>query len=105
MPRSAAIGKLAAALAQAGAARDWERLGVLARALEPQLAGLKARAPWTRNELAALAQLRTSHDNAAAACAEALDALSARLADMRNNKDGWIAYALASDIEPAGHPE
>lgn len=101
MPRTAAIAQLAAALAQAGTARDWERLGVLARALAPQLAALKARGPWSHVELAALAQLRTSHDNAAAACAEALDALGARLAEMRNNKDGWIAYALASDAQPA----
>lgn len=105
MPRTAAIGQLAAALAQAGTARDWERLGMLAAALAPQLAALKARGPWTRGELAALAQLRASHDNAAAACAEALAVLGARLAGMRNNKDGWIAYALASDIESAGHQE
>ncbi|MEN3275850.1 MAG: hypothetical protein V7631_1640 [Massilia sp.] len=105
MPRSAAIGKLSAALRDAGMARDWERLGVLATALAPQLAALKGRGAWNRNELAALAQLRASHDHAAAACAEALDALGARLADMRNNKDGWIAYALASETEPAGHYE
>ena len=105
MPRTAAIGQLAAALVQSGAARDWERLGALVHALAPQLAALKARGPWNDRELAALAQLRTAHDNAAAACAEALEALGARLADMRNNKDGWIAYALASDTEPAGHQE
>ena len=104
MPRTAAIGQLAAAFVQGGAARDWERLGALAHALAPQLAALKARGPWNDRELAALAQLRTAHDKAAAACAEALDTLDARLADMRNNKDGWIAYALASDTEPAGHP-
>lgn len=105
MPRTAEIGRLAAALSQAGAARDWERLGALAQSLAPQLAALAARGPWSRAELGALAQLRAHHDNAAAACGEALEALGARLADMRNNKDGWIAYALASDIEPAGHQE
>lgn len=105
MPRTAAIGQLAAALAQAGAARDWERLGALAHALAPQLAALKARGPWTDGELAALAQLRSHHDTAAAACTETLELLGARLADMRNNKDGWIAYALASDTEPGGHQE
>jgi hypothetical protein len=105
MPRSAAIGKLAAAFASAGTARDWERLGDLARALAPQLSTLAARGAWNAGELAALAQLRTAHDGAAAACAEALDTLAARLADMRNNKDGWIAYALASDTELAGHQE
>ena len=91
MPRSAAIGKLGAAFAEAGAARDWERLGALARALESQLAKLGERGAWSRGELAALAQLRVAHDGAAAACAEALETLAARLADMRNNKDGWMA--------------
>jgi hypothetical protein len=105
MPRSAAIGKLAAAFVEAGAARDWDRLGALARALGPQLSTLGARGAWSKGELAALAQLRAAHDGAAAACGEALDTHAARLADMRNNKDGWIAYALASDTEPAGHHE
>lgn len=105
MPRSAAIGKLGAAFAEAGAARDWERLGALARALAPQLAALGEHGAWNRRELAALAQLRAAHDGAAAACAEALEALAARLADMRHNKDGWMAYALSSDTELAGHQE
>jgi hypothetical protein len=105
MPRSAVIGKLTAAFVDAGAARDWDSLDALARALGPQLSTLGARGAWNASELAALAQLRAAHDGAAAACGEALDTLGARLADMRNNKDGWIAYALASDTEPAGHPE
>jgi hypothetical protein len=105
MPRSAAIGKLAAAFRDAGAARDWERLGVLAQALAPQLTTLGERGAWNGSELAALAQLRAAHDDAAAACGEALDTLGARLADMRNNKDGWIAYALTSETETAGHQE
>ena len=105
MPRSAALGKLAAAFAAAGAARDWDRLGALARALAPQLATLGERGAWTGGELAALAQLRAAHDGAAAACAEAQAALAAQLADMRNNKEGWMAYALTSDTELAGHQE
>jgi len=105
MPRSAALGRLAAGFKEAGAAQDWEYLGALAAALAPQLATLAARGAWNRNELAALAQLRAAHDGAAAACSEALDALGARLAGMRNNKDGWMAYALTGDMETAGHQE
>jgi len=105
MPRSAAIGKLAAAFTAAAAAGDWERLGALARALAPQLATLAERGAWSGAELAALTQLRAAHDGAAAACAGTLDALAAKLADMRNNKDGWMAYGLTSDTELAGHQE
>jgi len=105
MPRTETIVKLAAALHDAGAARDWERLGALAHALAPQLEALRARGPWSPAELAALAQLKASHDEGAAACARELDVLGARLAEMRNNKEGWIAYALASENEAAGHQE
>jgi hypothetical protein len=105
MPRSAAIGKLAAAIREAGAARDWERLDALVRALAPQLSQLGERGTWNRGELAALVQLRAAHDGAAAACAEALETLGARLADMRNNKDGWMAYALSGGSELAGYRE
>lgn len=101
MARSAAIGMLAAGFRDAAAARDWERLGALAKALAPQLAALAARGPWSAAELAALARLRAAHDDAAAACAEALEHLGQRLAEMRNNKDGWMAYALASETESA----
>ena len=103
MPRTAAIARLAAGIQAAGAARDWERLGALAAALAPQLKALGERGAWSRAELAALTQLRAAHDGAAAACGATLDALGARLADMRDNKDGWMAYALASDTELAGH--
>ena len=101
MSRHAEIGMLAAAFRDAGEARDWERLGALAKALAPRLSALAARGPWTAAELAALARLRAAHDAAAAACAEALESLGQRLAEMRNNKDGWIAYALASETESA----
>ena len=101
MARTAAIGMLAAAFDDARAARDWERLGALAKTLAPQLSTLAARGPWSAAELAALTRLRAAHDGAAAACAETLENLGQRLAEMRNNKDGWIAYALASETESA----
>lgn len=101
MARTAAIGMLAAAFDDAHATRDWERLGALAKALAPQLSALAARGPWSAPELAALARLRAAHDRAAAACAQTLEQLGQRLAEMRDNKDGWIAYALASETESA----
>jgi hypothetical protein len=73
------------------------------RALAPRLAALAAAGPWNASELAALAQLRTAHDHAARACDEALDALAQNLAEMRTNKEGWIAYALGNDTNPV-HP-
>jgi hypothetical protein len=101
MPRRAAILRLCAALRDASAARDWERLGVATRALAPQLAALGAAGPWTPSERTALAQLREAHDRAADTCAAALVALERRLDEMRANKEGWIAYALDNETAAA----
>jgi ferric-dicitrate binding protein FerR (iron transport regulator) len=88
--------KLGALLATAGAASDWDRLDAATRELGPQLARLAAQGPWNDAERAALARLRAAHDGAAAACGAAAAALAARLDEMRNNKDGWIAYAMGA---------
>ena len=104
MDRRATLLRLTAEFSGAGAAADWERLGTAARLLGAQLSTLAAQGPWSSAERSALALLRAAHAEAMAACAQALDALGARLDEMRSNKDGWIAYALASDTEPAGHP-
>lgn len=100
MDRQAALHAIGAELAAAGAARDWTRLDAAARALAPQLAALAESGPWSAAERAALAQLRASHGQAAAACAGAVQALGSRLEEMRTNKEGWIAYALGGGSRP-----
>jgi hypothetical protein len=62
---------------------------------------LAASSQLTPTERQALARLRASHDRAASACAATLDDLGGHLASLRDNKDGWLAYALASDTESA----
>lgn len=104
MDRQATLRGIGAELAAAGAARDWARLDAAARALAPQLAALAASGPWSAAEGAALAQLRAGHDQAAAACAGAVEALATRLEEMRTNKEGWIAYALGSESQPGLEP-
>jgi hypothetical protein len=103
MDRHKQLQQLRASLSDASAQRDWDRLGANVRALAPRLAALAAAGPWNAAELAALAQLRAAHDQAAHACDGALDALAQSLAEMRANKEGWIAYALGNDTSPA-HP-
>lgn len=104
MDRSAAIGRITARLQDAGARADWDLLERAVAELGPQLRQLAARGPWSAPERAALARLRGAHDGAAAACAQALDELAARLDEMRDNKEGWMAYALAGELEPGEHP-
>lgn len=102
MDRTRAIDRLTARLHDASCAADWDLLGRAVRELAAQLQALVAGGPWSAPERAALARLRTTHDAAAQACARAANALQARLDDMRGNKEGWMAYALAGEPEPGG---
>jgi hypothetical protein len=103
MDRHKHLLQLRTALLDACARRDWDRLGACVTALAPRLVALAAAGPWNAAELAALAQLRAAHDQAALACGDAVRALAQSLDDMRTNKEGWIAYALGNDTAPA-HP-
>ena len=102
MDRSRAIDALAGVLLDASARADWELLGRAVRELGPQLAALAGDAPWSKVERAAIARLRSAHDGAASAVAGASAQVQARLDDMRVNKEGWMAYALAGEPD-SGH--
>jgi hypothetical protein len=97
MDRLEQLLQLRSALARATAERDWDRLGAAVRTLAPRLAELAGAGRWNARELAALAQLRDAHEQAAQACADALGALGHHLDAMRANKEGWLAYALGND--------
>lgn len=104
MDRRAAIDRLAAELRDAGAGADWDRLERAVRELGPRLQALAAGGAWSARERAALAALRAAHDGAARAAAAAAAQLDAQLGGMLDNKEGWIAYALAGELESAGTP-
>lgn len=88
-------------LAAAAAASDWDRLRVAARALPASLRELAGGGPLNAREREALTRLRGAYEQAQHACARAARDLELRLDDMRNNKEGWIAYALGGENEPA----
>ncbi|WP_306396187.1 hypothetical protein [Telluria beijingensis] len=104
MDRSAAIERLAARLIDAGARADWELLECAVRELAPQLQALAAHGAWSARERAAHARLRAAHDGAASAAAAAAAQLEAQLGEMRDNKEGWMAYALAGELESGSTP-
>lgn len=87
------------ALHAAAAAADWALLDKHVSSLAPQLRALAAHGPWSPAERAAIARLRTAHDAAFQAASGASDELATRLEQLRNNKDGWIAYAINTEIE------
>ncbi|MGF6275535.1 hypothetical protein ABIB38_003934 [Massilia sp. UYP11] len=99
MDRTAAIDGLAGRLNDAATRADWSLLELAVRELGPQVQTLAERGAWNERERAALAGLRAAHDGAASAAAAATTQLQAQLGEMRDNKEGWIAYALAGELE------
>ena len=104
MDRSTGLAQLTARLQDASTRRDWDLLERAVRELGPQVQALAARGPWSARERAAIAKLRAAHDGAARESKDAAAGLAARLADMRDNKEGWMAYALAGEPEPGDTP-
>lgn len=96
--RSAQMTALARAFGDAAAVGNWQRVAELAGALPAQLQAW-AGTPLTRAERQALTALRAAHDGAALTGTAALDLIDGQLAAIRNNKDGYLAYALAGDTE------
>jgi hypothetical protein len=101
MNRSEAMLALGAELKAAVAGADWGRLDRLAADLPGKLAAFAAAGPLHARERRALDLLRAAHDDAAAACARAAREVAARLDEMHNNKEGWMAYALDEEGAPA----
>jgi len=99
MDRTRSIEQLSARLVDATGRADWDVLGRAVRELGPRLQALAAHGAWNAQERGALARLRAAHDGAAAACRDAAGGLQARIDDMRDNKEGWMAYALAGDFD------
>ena len=100
MDRSIVIGRLGAQLDAAASGADWDALARAVHGLARQLQALAVKGPWSAAERAALQRLRASHERAAQAGAAAAAGLQARMDEMRDNKEGWMAYALAGATEP-----
>lgn len=98
MARTAQFARLAQRLRDASAGRDWRALAVVDDELAALLAQLPAGTPLTLPERAALADLQAAHRQARAQCASVTNQLSDRMAAMQANRDGWLAYALNSDL-------
>lgn len=103
MPRRAALLALASRLSVAGTAGDWPALAAANAALAPALAKLAAQGAWSEQERGALAALRAAHRQASLECSQAKERLGSKLEEMQANKEGWMAYALYSEIEPNGN--
>ncbi len=102
MDRQAALLQLAQQLNAATAAADWPAVAACYSLLHSVLPQLAAQAPWTPGELAALAALRELHQATVAKVDLATAELGQHLQQLQDNREGWLAYALDSEIDTTG---
>lgn len=90
---------LAARLRQETQAADWTALARTDRQLAALLARLPAVAALSAAEQAAYHALRQAHDAARAACAHAHNQAHERLQALCDQRTGWTAYALSTEMQ------
>jgi hypothetical protein len=94
MPRQQQLAQLATELLHAARAQEWERLQAADSALARELPQLAAQGPWTTTERSALQRLAQAHAVAMQLCADASQTLQQQINQVRESRDGWLAYAL-----------
>lgn len=97
MDRSLQLRQMARRLAAAATDKDWHTLAGLDRQLAANLPALAAAGPWTGVERSALDALHAAHLAASRECAAEAEGLARRLAELRETRDGWLAYAMNED--------
>lgn len=94
MSRQQQLAQLAARILGAARAQDWPALQEADRVLARELPPLAAQGPWDAAELGALERLGTAHAMAHGLCQEASEQIEQQMAQMRDGRDGWLAYAV-----------
>lgn len=100
MSRQQQLARLAAQILGAARAKDWPALQASDRELARELPSLAAQGPWDATELGALERLGTAHAMAHGLCRDASDALEQQIAQFREGRDGWLAYAQQDSTPP-----
>ena len=91
---------LAGQLNKAARESDWEALARVDSEMALRLASEAAQPNgWNNAERHALDVLHMAHRKALEQCAGELSRVAVLLEEMRNNKDGWLAYAQTGDLE------
>lgn len=83
--------------------QDWDALDLLDRRLARQLALLSERGGVSANEQAALRTLRAAHARAFQLCSDEKHRLGLQLGEIHSKQEGWVAYALESDMYQDGN--
>ena len=102
MDRQRSLLQMAQKMSAATSAEDWKLLAALNTLMASTLPQMAAQGPWSGAERAALSALRDMHGVAAHRCDLATRDLGRRLNEMQANKEGWLAYAIDSELAENG---
>lgn len=94
MERQQQLVSLTRRLLAAEAGADWTALGNLDRELSVALPRLAARGAFVGDESLAFAGLRQAHQRLRASCERETTRLGEHLNGLRQNREGWLAYAM-----------
>jgi hypothetical protein len=102
MDRQRTLLQMAQKMSAAIASEDWKTLAAINTLMASTLPQMAAQGKWSSAERAALSALHQMHNEAVKRCDLATQDLGRRLHEMQANKEGWLAYALESEIAETG---
>ncbi|HLS81605.1 MAG TPA: hypothetical protein VK025_09415 [Steroidobacter sp.] len=91
------MAQLTVQLSNAAGVGDWRALKTLDGEVAALLGGLGAADALTDEQRAAIEKLRRAHQQAYQRCVREVEDMSVRLAQLREHRNGWIAYAMNDD--------
>ena len=103
MDNSTVLLQFARDIQAAAGKQDWTALDMVDRRLARQLELLSAQGDVNANEQAALRTLRAVHARAFQLCSDEKHRLGLHLGEIHSMQEGWVAYALESDMYQDGN--
>lgn len=103
MDNSTLLLQFAREIQAAAGQQDWAALDLLDRRLARQLALLSEPGGVNANQQAALRTLRAAHARAFQLCSAEKHRLGLQLGEIHSKQEGWVAYALESDMYQDGN--
>ncbi|KAB8044451.1 hypothetical protein [Janthinobacterium aquaticum] len=98
MDKTSVLLQLGKEIQQAAVKQDWAALSLLDRQLAHQLTALAAQGAISAHEQQALSAVRKIHAQAVVLVSNEKQRLGYELGQAHSNQEGWVAYALESDM-------
>lgn len=98
MDKERQLSDLSLQLSRSAADGDWRAVSELDRRIAAMLRKL-AKQPLTTSEAERLDELRRAHEIARGQCEREWAIVERRLTELRERKEGWMAYALNNDSD------